>query len=109
MCLVELRALMELIESLNITLLPRYISSELNPADEFSRLTNREACHLQPSVQQMLLHQVKSILCSSVTLDAFTCHQSRVCQSFSSRHSMQAALASNGLVLDWWCQVVLLN
>ena len=32
----------ELLEVLHITLLPRYIQSELNPADEFSRLTNRD-------------------------------------------------------------------
>ncbi len=39
----ELRSLVELLEALHITLLPRYIRSELNPADEFSRLTNRDA------------------------------------------------------------------
>ena len=38
----ELRSLVELLEVLHITLLPRYIQSELNPADEFSRLTNRD-------------------------------------------------------------------
>jgi hypothetical protein len=58
--------------------LPRYICSELNPVDEFSRLINCDACCLQQSVKRMLLHKVTLIICSSVTLDAFVCHQSRV-------------------------------
>jgi hypothetical protein len=41
----ELHAFLQLLESLHITLLPKYISSELTPADEFLRLTNRDgAC-----------------------------------------------------------------
>jgi hypothetical protein len=74
----ELRSLVALLEALHITLLPRYIRSDLNPADEFSRLTNRNAWHLQPSVQRMLLHKVTSLVGAPVTLDAFACHQSRV-------------------------------
>ena len=39
----ELRILMALLEKLDIRLVPRYIRSELNPADVFSRLTDRDA------------------------------------------------------------------
>jgi hypothetical protein len=69
--MAELRALLQLLESLNITLLPKYIRSELNPADEFSRLTNSDAWRLQLSVQRMLLHKVASLVGAPVTLDAF--------------------------------------
>ena len=39
----ELRLLMALLEKLDIRLVSRYIRSELNPADVFSRLTDRDA------------------------------------------------------------------
>ena len=107
--MAELRALLQLIDSLDITLLPRYIRSELNPADEFSRLTNRDAWRLQPSLQRRLLHKVASIVGAPVTLDAFACHQSRVCPRYASRLSEPAALASDGLALDWRQEVVWLN
>ena len=56
--MAELCDLLQLLESLNITLLHKYIRSPLNPANEFSRLTNRDAWRLQPSVQRMLLDVV---------------------------------------------------
>ena len=40
--MAELRLLMTVLDELDIELLPRYIRSELNPADEFSRLTDRD-------------------------------------------------------------------
>ncbi len=51
----ELRLLMSLLEQLDISLVPRYIRSELNPADVFSRLTDRDAWALSTSVQRMLM------------------------------------------------------
>ncbi len=107
--MAELRVLLQLLESLNITLLPKYMRSELNPANEFSRLTNRDEWRLQPSVQRMLLHKVASLVGAPVTLDAFACHQSRVCPRYASLLSEQAALASDGLALDWRHEVVWLN
>jgi hypothetical protein len=106
--MAELCDLLQLLESLNITLMPKYISSELNPA-EFSRLTNCDTWRLQPSVQRLLLHKVASLVGAPVTLDAFTCHQSRVCLRSVSRLSEPAALASDGLALDWRQEVVWLN
>ena len=64
---------------------------------------------LQPSVQRMLLHKVASLVGALVTLDSFACHQSRVCQRYALRLSEPAALASDGLALDWWQEVVWLN
>ena len=51
----ELRLLMTLLEQLDIRLVPRYIRSELNPADIFSRLTDRDTWTLSPSVHRMLM------------------------------------------------------
>jgi len=44
--MAELRLLLQLLDDLSVTLLPRYIRSELNPADQFSRLTDRDAWQL---------------------------------------------------------------
>ena len=41
--MAELRLLLALLDDLDIRLVPRYIKSELNVADEFSRLTDRDA------------------------------------------------------------------
>jgi hypothetical protein len=51
----ELRLLMTLLEQLDIRLVSRYIHSELNPADFFSRLTDRDAWTLSSSVQRMIM------------------------------------------------------
>ena len=51
----ELRLLMALLEQLDIRLVPRYLHNELNPVDVFSRLTDRDAWTLSPSVQRMLM------------------------------------------------------
>jgi hypothetical protein len=59
----ELRLLMALLEQHDIRLLPRYIRSELNPADIFSRLTDRDAWTLSPSVQRMLMQRAQTVFC----------------------------------------------
>ena len=64
---------------------------------------------LQPSVQSMLLGKVNSLVDDPATLDAFACHQSCVCLRYASRLSDPAALASDGLTLDWRTEVVWLN
>jgi len=55
----ELRLLMVLLEQLDIRLVPRYILSELNPADFFSRLTDRDAWTLSSSVQRSMKRKRK--------------------------------------------------
>ncbi len=47
--------LMTLLEQLDIRLVTLYIRNELNPVDFFSRLTDRDACTLSPSVQRMIM------------------------------------------------------
>jgi hypothetical protein len=91
----ELRLLMEVLDELDIELLPRYIRSELNPADEFSRLTDRDAWRLRPS--------------TDLTLDAFACHQTKICTRYASRLFDRHALGFDGLALDWRQEVVWIN
>jgi hypothetical protein len=105
----ELRLLMTLLEQLDIRLLHRYIRSELNPADFFSRLTNRDVWTLSPSVQRMLMQRVQVVFRKSISLDAFACPQSKVTSRFVSRHFDPEALTEDGLLLDWSSEVLWLN
>ena len=100
--MAELRVLLALLEDLDIRLVPRYIKSELNPADEFSRLTDRDAWSLRPHVQRMLSKRALAMLhCPAFSLDAFACHQTTICPRYASRLFNPAALAFDGLALDW--------
>ena len=110
MLMAELRVLLALLEDLNIRLVPRYIRSALNKADEFSRLTDRDAWTLRPHVQRMLMRRALAILKKPcVTLDPFACHQSRVCSRFASRLFHPEALALDGSALNWRNDVVWIN
>jgi hypothetical protein len=93
----ELRLLMALLEQLDIRLMPRYIRSELNPADVFSRLTDRDAWALSPSVQRMLMQRAQAMFRKSISLDAFACPQSKV-TDLSLRFQ---TLRSRGLGRGW--------
>jgi hypothetical protein len=90
-------------------LLSRYIRSELNPADIFSRLTDRDAWTLSPSVQRMLMQRAQAVFRKSISLDAFACPRSKVTSRFVSRHFAPEALAEDGLLLDWSSEVVWVN
>ena len=105
----ELRLLMEVLDELDIDLLPRYIRSELNPADEFSRLTDRDAWRLRTSTHRMLRHKARRVLGTDLTLDAFACHQTKICTRYASRLFDRHALGFDGLALDWRQEVVWIN
>ena len=107
--MAELRALMAVLDDLDIELQPRYIRSELNPADEFSRLTDRDAWQLRPSILRMLQHKARRVLGVDFTLDAFACHQTKTCPRYASRLCDRHALGFDGLALDWRPEVVWLN
>ena len=104
----ELRLLMSLLEKLDIHLVSRYIRSELNPADVFSRLTDRDTLAVS-SVQRMLMQRVQAMFRESISLDAFACPQSKVTSRFASRHFAPEVLSADGLLLDWRSEVVWLN
>jgi hypothetical protein len=92
-----------------IRLVSRYIRSELNPADFFSQLTHRDAWTLSPSVQRMLMQRAQAMFRKGISLDAFTCPQSKVTSRFASRHFAPEALAEDVLLLEWSGEVVWLN
>jgi hypothetical protein len=105
----ELRLLMVLLEQLDIRLVSRYIRSEINPVDIFSKLTDHDAWTLSPSVQRMLMQRAQAMFRKSISLDAFACPQSKVTSRFTSRHFAPEALTEDGLLLDWISEVVWLN
>ncbi len=111
MLMNELRLLMALLEQLEIRLLSRYIHLELNPADFFSRLTDRDAWTLSPSVQSMLMQltQAMFLVRKGISFDGFACPQSKVTSCFASRHFVPEALAEDDLLLEWSGEVVWLN
>ena len=97
----ELRTLLDLLRVHDIVLLPKYIRSELNPSDYFSRLTDRDAWMLRPRLRQHLRAHAERVLQTPVTLDAFACHQSALVPRYASRLHEPRALAYDGLALDW--------
>ena len=99
--MAELRDLLDLLRELEITLLPKYIRSQLNPSDYFSRLTDRDAWMLRPRLRASLRRHAESVLQEPLSLDAFACHQTAIVPRYASRHSEPAALAHDGLALDW--------
>ena len=66
--MAELCLLLELLDNLDICLVLHYIKSELNVADEFSRLTDRDAWSLKPHVQRMLTPGGSAPSASSIAL-----------------------------------------
>ena len=109
MLMAELRILLELLDDLHIELRPQYIRSELNPADEFSRLTERDAWQLRPHLQQQLLAKAKRVMHFEPTLDPFACAQTHICPRYASRFYNPDALCLDGLSLDWRHDAVWIN
>ena len=99
--MAELRLLLELLDDLHIELRPQYIRSELNPADEFSRLTERDAWQLRPHLQQQLLAKAKRVMHFEPTLDPFPCAQTHICPRYVSRFFKPDALCLDGLSFNW--------
>ena len=99
--MAELRVLLALLDELHIELRPRYIRSELNPADFYSRLVDRDAWSLRPSVTKMILAQAAWRHLPAASLDPFASAQFAQCKRFASRIFAPSALASDGLALDW--------
>jgi hypothetical protein len=91
----ELRLLMVFLEQLDIRLVTRYIRSENNLADFFSRLTDRDAWTLSPSVQSMLMQRAQAMFRKGISLDAFACPQSKVTYRFASRPFAPEALTED--------------
>ena len=91
--MAELRRLLEFLDSLQIILRPKYIRSELNPADEFSRLTDRDAWSLRPSLQRMLLRKVHDIVGTPTKCVTFSRSMSSRARSGSHLYSITSLRA----------------
>jgi hypothetical protein len=102
----KLRLLMVFLEQLDIRLVSRYIRSELNPADFFSRLTDRDTWTLSPSVCRMLMQRAKAMFRKGISLDAFACPRSKVTSRFASRHFAPESLSEDDLLFEWSGEVV---
>ena len=107
--MAELRLLLELLDELHIDLRPRYIRSALNPADEFSRLTERDAWELRPRLRKQLLAKAECVMNFAPSLDPFACAQTHICPRYAARHSDSAALCLDGLSLSWRHEDVWIN
>ena len=99
--MAELRLLLHLLDELQIELRPRYIRSALNPADYYSRMVQRDAWSLRPSVQRMVAAQARYVHRLDISLDPFGCHQFAVCKRYASLLCDPQALAADGLALHW--------
>jgi len=104
--MVELRRLLQLLDDLKIDLEMKYIRSALNPADELSRLTHRDAWGLKARLQRSLLREVQTLLGASITLDPFACHRSAVVPRYCSRFGEPTSLGDDGLKICWEDEVL---
>ena len=107
--MAELRLLLQLLDELSVTLVPRYIRGELNLADQFSRLNHRDAWRLRPCTERKLFDKVRYKLTKEITLDAFACQQIKVVARYASRLDEPTALALDCRALDWRQEVMWLN
>jgi hypothetical protein len=103
----ELRLLMTFLEQLDIRLVPRYILNELNPADFFSRMTDRDTWTLSPSVQRILMQRAKTMFRKGISLDAFTYPQSKATSRFAFRYFVPEALTEDDLYIHIHSYVIL--
>lgn len=100
----ELRLLWGFLAKHNITLLPRYIRSEDNPADFWSRWQDRSAWTLNPLIFDRI-HRLHG----PFTLDVFACRATAQLPRYCSLRADPGALARDGFSVEWSNEVVWLN
>jgi hypothetical protein len=101
----ELRLLWAFLAQHEITLLPRYIRSEHNPADHWSRWRDRSAWQLQPQV----MHAVQARAGVRCTLDAFACRATALLPRYCSAGPDPKALHRDAFTTSWKDEEVWLN
>lgn len=100
----ELRQLWAFLLQHNITLVPRYIRSEDNPADRWSRWKDRSAWQLQPGVATQL-----QALFGRCTLDAFACRATALLPRYCSAGPDPGCLQRDAFTMSWAREHVWLN
>jgi hypothetical protein len=103
--MAELRLLWGFMAEHNITILPRYIRSEDNPADFWSRWRDRSAWQLSIHIFQALQKRVRV----PFTLDAFACRVTAQLPRYCSLRPDPGAYARDGFSVDWSGEHVWLN
>jgi hypothetical protein len=104
MLMSELRQLWAFLMQHNITLLPRYIRSEDNPADMWSRWKDRSAWQLLPAVAKHV--QARFGPC---TLDAFACRATALLPRYCSAGPDPGCLQRDAFTMSWTHEHVWLN
>jgi hypothetical protein len=104
MLMSELRQLWAFLMQHNITLLPRYIRSEDNPADMWSRWKDRSAWQLLPAVAKHV--QARFGPC---TLDAFACRATALLPRYCSAGPDPGCLQRDAFTMLWTHEHVWLN
>ena len=99
----ELREVWAFMLANKMRLQVRYIASEDNIADSWSRWRDRSAWTLVPEVLQPLRRRV------APTLDPFACSRTAVVPRFCSRHVEPGAEAIDGFSVSWVGETVWLN
>ena len=91
----ELRAVWRFMLAHNMRLQVRYVRSEENRSDWWSRWQDRSAWTFQPPVLAAWRRRVRP------TLDPFACVETAVTRRFCSRHFEPGAIAIDGFSVDW--------
>jgi hypothetical protein len=107
--MVELRAVLKVLDEFQIRFQIVYIRSELNPADAPSRLCSADLWSLSPRIQKQLLARAQRELGSAVNMDAFACRRSKVASIYATPLHDPAATGMDGLLLDWSAHTTWLN
>jgi len=81
--MVELHAVLKVLDEFQIRFQIVYILSELNPADAPSRLCSADLWSLSPRIQKQLLVRAQRELGSAVNMDAFACRRSKVASIYA--------------------------
>lgn len=100
----ELRQLWAFLLQHSITLVPRYIRSEDNPADRWSRWKDRSAWQLQPGVAFQL-----QALFGRCTLDSFACRATALLPRYCSAGPDPGCLQRDAFTMSWTNEHVWLN
>lgn len=102
--MTELRQLWAFLLQHHITLLPRYIRSEDNPADMWSRWKDRSAWQLLPALATQL--QARFGHC---TLDAFACRATALLPRYCSAGPDPGCFQRDAFTMSWTDEQVWLN
>jgi hypothetical protein len=101
----ELRLLWAFLAANNITIIAKYIRSQDNPADWWSRWKDRSAWKLDPRVFSSLQASVGSLF----SLDPFACRATRQLARYCSSLPDPLAMARDAFSMDWHDEHLWLN